>query len=281
MKRVSPWLVELVSNMPAIHLSPFSPRKKLRIPQPFDCTKFPIFSPGFANNGDSMCYLSNDNISSNSNNAPAGIQGARQAQQLFGSPSPSLLSDLNLNSYSGNKLQSPAMFLSGFNPRHHYDNIVSRQARDTENNINISCSLTMGNPGLVQDKKKSGSVKTHQFLLFGQPILTEQQVINRKRSLEEEEAEAEAEEKGSAAASARGLTWNYGLQGLETGHCKVFMESEDVGRTLDLSVIGSYQELYRKLAEMFCIEERSDLLTHVVYRDANGVIKRIGDEPFR
>ncbi|KAG7572830.1 Auxin response factor [Arabidopsis suecica] len=276
-KRVSPWLVELVSNMPAIHLSPFSPRKKIRIPQPFefpfDGTKFPIFSPGFANNGggESMCYLSNDN-----NNAPAGIQGARQAQQLFGSPSPSLLSDLNLSSYSGNKLQSPAMFLSGFNPRHHYDNIVSRQARDAENSNNISCSLTMGNPAMVQDKKKSGgSVKTHQFLLFGQPILTEQQVLNRKRSLEEE---AEAQEEKSSAA--RGLTWNYGFQGLETGHCKVFMESEDVGRTLDLSVIGSYQELYRKLAEMFHIEERSDLLTHVVYRDANGVIKRIGDEPF-
>lgn len=281
-KRVSPWLVELVSNMPAIHLSPFSPRKKLRIPQPFDFpfdgTKFPMFSPGFAagNNGggESMCYLSNND--NNNNNAPAGIQGARQAQQLFGSPSPSLLSDLNLNTFhSGNKLQqsssSPAMFLSGFNPRHHYDNIVlPRQTRDAEFNNNISCSLTIGNPGLAQDKKKSDSVKTHQFLLFGQPILTEQQVMNRKRALEEE---AEKEEKG-------GLTWNYGLQGLETGHCKVFMESEDVGRTLDLSVIGSYQELYRKLAEMFGIEERSDLLTHVVYRDANGVTKRIGDEPF-
>jgi hypothetical protein len=273
-KRVSPWLVELVSNMPTIHLSPFSPRKKIRIPQPFEFpfhgTKFPIFSPGFANNGggESMCYLSNDN-----NNAPAGIQGARQAQQLFGSPSPSLLSDLNLSSYTGNnKLHSPAMFLSSFNPRHHH-----YQARDSENSNNISCSLTMGNPAMVQDKKKSvGSVKTHQFVLFGQPILTEQQVMNRKRFLEEE-AEAE-EEKGLVA---RGLTWNYSLQGLETGHCKVFMESEDVGRTLDLSVIGSYQELYRKLAEMFHIEERSDLLTHVVYRDANGVIKRIGDEPFR
>ncbi|KAF8054193.1 hypothetical protein N665_1341s0009 [Sinapis alba] len=232
-KRVSPWLVELVSNMPTIHLSP---RKKLRIPQPFDTSKFPIFS-----HGESMCY----------HNAPAGIQEARQAQQQ----------------------SSPAMFLSGFNSRrHHYDNniVVSRQALDsTEFSNNISCSLTMGSPGFVQDKNKSGSVKTHQFLLFGQLILTEQQVMNRKRSLEEE-----------AAKEEKGCTGNYGLQGVETGHCKVFMESEDVGRTLDLSVIGSYQELYRKLAEMFCIEERSDLLTHVVYRDENGVIKRIGDEPF-
>jgi hypothetical protein len=189
-----------------------------------------------------------------------------------------LLSDLNLNSYSGSKSSSPAMFLSGFNLRHRYDNIMSRTVTESNhNNNNISCSLTMGNPGLVQEKKKSGSVKTHQFLLFGQPILTEQQVL--KRSSEEEAVVAE--EKGSGSGSAAsGLTWNYGLEGLETGHCKVFMDSEDVGRTLDLSVISSYQELYRKLAEMFRIEERSDLLTHVVYRDANGVIKRIGDEPF-
>ncbi|KAJ6407437.1 hypothetical protein OIU84_010853 [Salix udensis] len=39
-KRVSPWLVELASNMAAIHFSPFSsPRKKLRLPQHLD---FPI-----------------------------------------------------------------------------------------------------------------------------------------------------------------------------------------------------------------------------------------------
>lgn len=36
-KCVSPWLVELVPNMPLVHLSPFSPqRKKLRLPQPPD-----------------------------------------------------------------------------------------------------------------------------------------------------------------------------------------------------------------------------------------------------
>ncbi|GMP68012.1 hypothetical protein CsSME_00027782 [Camellia sinensis var. sinensis] len=68
--------------------------------------------------------------------------------------------------------------------------------------------------------------------------------------------------------------------GLETGHCKVFMESEDVGRTLDLSALGSYEELYRNLANLLGIE-RSGMLSHVLYRDAAGAIKHTGDKPFR
>jgi hypothetical protein len=52
------------------------------------------------------------------------------------------------------------------------------------------------------------------------------------------------------------------------------------GRTLDLSVLGSYDELYRRLANMFGIE-RPDMLSHVLYRDATGAVKQTGDEPFR
>ena len=58
------------------------------------------------------------------------------------------------------------------------------------------------------------------------------------------------------------------------------MESEDVGRTLDLSVFGSYEELYGKLAEMFGLE-RSEMLSNVLYQDPAGVVKHSGDEPFR
>jgi hypothetical protein len=68
--------------------------------------------------------------------------------------------------------------------------------------------------------------------------------------------------------------------GLETDHCKVFLESEDIGRTLDLSVLGSYEELHRKLASMFGIES-SEMLSNVLYRDAAGATKHAGDEPFR
>ncbi|XP_011624034.1 auxin response factor 18 [Amborella trichopoda] len=63
------------------------------------------------------------------------------------------------------------------------------------------------------------------------------------------------------------------------GHCKVFMESEDVGRTLDLSLFGSYEELYKKLAAMFMVEER-EMEGRVLYRDANGAVRHTGDEPY-
>ncbi|KAH1101453.1 hypothetical protein GLYMA_13G140500v4 [Glycine max] len=66
---------------------------------------------------------------------------------------------------------------------------------------------------------------------------------------------------------------------METGHCKVFMESEDVGRTMDLSLLRSYDELHRKLADMFGIE-KSEMLSRVLYCDSVGAIKHIGDEPF-
>ena len=78
-------------------------------------------------------------------------------------------------------------------------------------------------------------------------------------------------------------SWHQGLYaaefGLDTGYCKAFMESKDVGRTLDLTALGSYEELYKKLANMFGIE-RSEILNHVLYHDAAGTVKRTGDEPF-
>ncbi|KAJ6727247.1 AUXIN RESPONSE FACTOR 4-RELATED [Salix purpurea] len=57
------------------------------------------------------------------------------------------------------------------------------------------------------------------------------------------------------------------------------MESEDIGRTLDLSVLGSYEELHRKLASMFGIES-SEMPSNVLYRDAVGATRHTGDEPF-
>ncbi|XWS53287.1 hypothetical protein CRYUN_Cryun11dG0144000 [Craigia yunnanensis] len=290
-KRVSPWLVELVSNMPAIHLSPFSPpRKKLRLPQHLD---FPLdgqfLMPSFSGNplGPSSPLLCL------SDNAPAGIQGARHAQ--FGLS----LSDLQLN----NKLQS-GLFLSSFQRFDPHSRISDgiMMARRTNSNDNVSCLLTMGNSS---QKEKSDSAKRHQFLLFGQPILTEQQlsrscsseavsqVINGKSSLDGNADKTKDSSDGSGSAlenqfspeksSTARFLWNQDYRttepGLDTGHCKVFLESEDVGRSLDLSVLSSYEELYRRLANMFGIE-RSEMLGHVWYRDATGAVKQTGDEPF-
>ncbi|TYG72248.1 hypothetical protein ES288_D04G005100v1, partial [Gossypium darwinii] len=58
-----------------------------------------------------------------------------------------------------------------------------------------------------------------------------------------------------------------------------FTESENVGRTLDLSVLRSYEELHGKLANMFGVES-SDMLSNVFYHDAAASVKHTGDEPF-
>lgn len=288
-KRVSPWLVELVSNMPVIHLSPFSPpRKKLRLPQHLD---FPLDSqfqwPSFTGNplgpSSPLCCLSD--------NTPAGIQGARHTQ--FGIS----LSDLELNS----KLQS-GLFLSSLQ-RFNSNSRISEgfMKGHTNSNENLSCLLTMGNSNTSSEK--SDNVKRHQFLLFGQPILTEQQisrssstdavsqVLTGKFSSDESPEKAKihdvlgsAPEKQTSPekSASTGLSWqsfHTTETGLDAGHCKVFLESEDVGRTLDLSVLDSYEELHSRLANMFGIE-RSEMLSNVLYRDAKGAVKQTGDEPF-
>ncbi|KAE8711489.1 Auxin response factor 10 [Hibiscus syriacus] len=286
-KRVSPWLVELASNMPDIGLSPFSPpRKKLRIPNHLD---FPLdgqFSmPLFSGNP----LAPTSPLRSFTDNVPAGIQGARHAQYELSS------SDLHIN----NKLQS-GLFLPGlqrFDPCTRISDGIM-MARRTNNKDNLSCLLTMGNSS---QKEKSGNGKQHQFLLFGQLILTEQQlssetvsqVITKKSSFDGISDKTKDSSDGSGSAlvnqsspeksSTVGFLWNRDYRTtevcLDTGHCKVFSESDDLGRTLDLSVLGSYEELYWKLANMFGVE-RSEILGHVLYQDATGAFKQIGDEPF-
>ncbi|KAL1298630.1 hypothetical protein HN51_042948 [Arachis hypogaea] len=299
-KRVSPWLVELVSSMPAINLSPFSPpRKKLRFPQhpdfPLD-VQFPI--PSFSGNplgphSSPLCCPSD--------NAPAGIQGARHAQIGIS------LSDLYLN----NKLQLgviPAANVQRLDLHSGFPSGGNFTGHD-KSKESLSCLLTMGNSH-NKSLEKSDNVKRHQFLLFGQPILTEQQISRRpsssggdddvlpqngtkKTSIDENENKDKDKEKWffndsqsplsqqfspgkSKSSCSTELSWQIGL---DTGHCKVFMESEDVGRTLDLSRLSSYDELYRRLSNMFGIE-RSELLSHVLYRDATGAVKQTGEEPF-
>ncbi|KAL6566760.1 hypothetical protein OROMI_015164 [Orobanche minor] len=274
-KCVSPWLVEMVSNMPVLHLPPFTPpRKKLRLPHhpdfPLD-GQFPM--PSFSRNplgpSSTLCCLS-DNI-------PAGIQGARHAQ--VGVP----ISDLHL---SNNKLQigllppsfqrldSHARIPDNNNNKYNNNNMARS---NLDNNENISCLLSMGNY-CSQKSEKANGVKKPQFILFGQPILTEQQMYSDYPS--EIVSNREDFPKGLTAAK---FMWKSGVHvtelGLDTGHCEVFLESEDVGRTLDLSVLGSYEELFKRLEHMFGIE-RAEMVNCVYYRDATGAVKPAGDEPF-
>ncbi|KAK8496175.1 hypothetical protein V6N13_052117 [Hibiscus sabdariffa] len=285
--RVSPWLVELASDMPAIDLSPFSsPSKKLRISDNLDFPldgQFPM--PSFSG----IPLAPSSPLCCFSDNVPAGIQGARHAQYGLS------LSDLHLN----NKLQS-GLFLPGlrrFEPCTRISDGIM-MARRANNKDNLSCLLTMGNSS---HQEKSGNGKRPQILLFGQLILTEQQLlseavsqaITKESSFDATSEKTKDASDGSGYAhenqsspenpSTAGFLWNRDCRTtelcLDTSHCKVFLESENVGQTLDLSLLGSYEELYQKLANMFGME-RSQMLGRVLYQDETGAVKQIGDEPF-
>ncbi|GAV64673.1 AUX_IAA domain-containing protein/B3 domain-containing protein/Auxin_resp domain-containing protein [Cephalotus follicularis] len=292
-RRVSPWLVELVSNMPTIHLSPFSPpRKKLRVPQhpdfPLDGQlPIPTFSGNLLGHSSPFGCLPE--------NTPAGMQGARHAHYGIS------LSDLHLN-----KLQS-GLFSAGFPLLDHAATPPRASNGSTFQkpcmSENVTCLLTMANSN---QSKKTRDAKTPQLVLFGQPILTEQQIslscsgdivspvltgnsssdgnLDKMANFSDGSGSASHQPGLPERSSCEGWHWYKDNRqetepNLETGHCKVFMESEDVGRTLDLSLLRSYDELYRKLANMFGIEN-SETLSHLLYRDITGGVKHIGDEPF-
>ncbi|KAM5556016.1 auxin response factor 18-like [Rosa sericea] len=277
---VSPWLVELVSSIPAIDLSPYSPpRKKLRLQQNPDYSligqlPMPSVYGNFLNSSNTLCHLS-DNI-------PAGIQGARQAH--FG------LSSSNLF----NKRHS-GLIPVGFQQLGH---VVppgipgGNFMRIAETNEDSPCCVTEGIP--YHNLKDNDEIKTPHIFLFGQLIVSGQQM---SKSSSGDDSSSDPEKTGNSSdgsgsalhrngsvenCSDEGSPWDKDHQksdhNLETGLCKVYVESGDAG-TLDLSVFRSYQELYRKLANMFG-KENSEMLSNVLYRDATGAVRHTGDEPF-
>lgn len=256
-KRVSPWLVELVSNVPSIHLSTFSPpRKKLRIPQPPD---FPHFMPPLI-----------------ANHIPGSIQGARHNPQ-FGFDHYHHQLQQQQQQYF-NQIQSLPFGPPRFPPR------FMGTAQETEGNENASCLLTIGN--ICNSKTSLQAEKKPVFSLFGQPIFTEQQLSDSSSgdTVANQSDSSVVVQNGPVSSSSDEAGPLFKDQssefGLETGHCKIFMESEDVGRTLDLAAFHSYEELHRKLADMFCVE-KSVMLNNLIYRTTTGAVKHTGDEPFR
>ncbi|KAL6883276.1 hypothetical protein ACP4OV_010690 [Aristida adscensionis] len=282
-KCVNPWLVELVSSIPPIHLGPFSPpRKKMRMPQhpdfPFDGQ---LLNPIFHGN---PLGPSNSPLSCFADNAPAGIQGARHAQ--FGLPlTDHQLSKLHLGLFQGggfhrlDAITPPSRVSKGFV-------LTSPPVQES-----VSCLLTIGTP---QSTEKFDHRRKPHIMLFGKPILTEQQmtsggssetfspeVTGNSSSNGDVQKTANLSD-GSGSSICIGFS-SHGHEtsevGLEAGQCKVFMESEDVGRTIDLSVFGSYEELYGQLADMFGVE-KAEIISHLRYRDAAGVVKHTGEESF-
>ncbi|GKV34133.1 hypothetical protein SLEP1_g42546 [Rubroshorea leprosula] len=285
-KCVSPWLVELVSDIPPVHLNSFSPpRKKMRLPQQPDF----LFNEFLVSSFSSNPLGSNSPLSCVTDNVPAGIQGARHAQ--FGLSS----ADLHIN-----KLQE-GLYSVGFQQLDraapHSRNLTKNLFCEKQNSGNTSHLLRIGNPPLSSEGKNA--IKTPHILLFGKVIVTEQQssqscsgdtVGNSLSEGNTEKTGVSSDGFGSALpknplenSSDERSPWYKEHKktdlDLETGHCKVFMESEDVGRTLDISVLGSYAELYQKLANMFGIEN-SEMLSGVLYLDTTGSVKHAGDEPF-
>ncbi|KAI5395588.1 variant 3, Auxin response factor 16 [Lathyrus oleraceus] len=271
-RRVSPWLVELVANVPSMNLSPFSqPRKKLRMSPNSD---FPLDGqipvPTFPSN-----LLGTSNLfRCLPENTPAGMQGARHAH--YGLP----ISDFHLS-----KVQS-GLFPAGFVPFDHAaklpnvsDNLMMQKSSMSEN---VSCLLSMASS--TQSSRNFDDEKKPQLVLFGQKILTEQQISNDRSSDGNADKVTDFSDGSGTPLHQQHLRKRYSCEteaSLERAdHCKVFLESEDVGRTIDLSLLESYDQLYRKLADMFGIE-KYEKVSRVLYRDISGAVKHIGDEPFR
>ncbi|KMZ69949.1 Auxin response factor 18 [Zostera marina] len=268
-KRVNPWLVELISNLPPIPLSPFSPpRKKLRVPQPFPDLSFarqqqqfppPVFAGNY-NNPLGSC-----------SNPPAGIQGARHTR--FGIS----LSDLHSSSIftrqfvnSTPRISTGGLVIGNHNFRHR------RSGPD-----NVSCLLTMGNSNWSPEKNGKSSPSppssSSSFLLFGKTIQTEKQISSGNYG-EFSPVGNRNSWSDCTCPPASLLKDHHEFSELSLGNsgmCKVFMESENMGRSLDVSVLDSYDELRAKLAEMFGSDTKAQLL----YRDSTGAVRVAGEEP--
>ncbi|KAI4382728.1 hypothetical protein MLD38_008654 [Melastoma candidum] len=243
-KSVSPWLVELVTNVPSVHLSPFSPpRKKQRTP-PAD---FPLMDmslvQSFPNNPTiPLCRIPGS--------IPTGIQGARHSALSGSSPHP-----------GPDPFASRPLDYSPLPPKFSTRNFLNTQ-EEGNGDSSMSCRLRMGNSDPC-------TKKAPYIVLFGQMIPAGQQMSDS----------CSADTLGKCSSNSSNSSSEGFMDRMATGHCKVFDESDEVGRTLDLSALGSYEELYRNLADMFGMDGM-ERVRDMIYSDAAGEIKHAGDEPF-
>ncbi|KAK4788535.1 hypothetical protein SAY86_019854 [Trapa natans] len=216
---------------------------------PLQFTGFPILEgkllvPRFSSN---LVPASTSGLIPN-NFAPASIQGARHTH------SPSIFSDLSLQAkipHTPFRLFQPPL-----DP--HFTEAIST-VKSQDNEESLSSSLTIGYPS---QNNNPASEKKRKFLLFGQII-----------------SPSSLSDTASESFPTSNLQDPSTLK-VDTGHCKVFLESEDVGINLDLSVLGSYDELYDRLVTMFGMERSDLLINNVLYEDGFRVVRKAGSEPF-
>lgn len=139
----------------------------------------------------------------------------------------------------------------------------------------------------IQGSTKSQNRKEVPFVLFGQEIHTAKQisVTCSSETVSTRHTVNSSDESGffpnrNDARERSSSKWFQSELNIEPDHCKVFMESEDVGRTLNLSLLGSYEELHMKLASMFRVEI-AEIAKHIHYLDDTGSVRQLGEEPFR
>nr|QGJ03872.1 ARF10.2 [Eucommia ulmoides] len=273
-KRVSPWLLDLVSNMPIIQIPQFSPpRKKLKLshhPQfplddQFQMPFVQVNNNSFGPNGPLTCCLY-DNIPLGIQ-IPSSIQGARHP--LFELP------------FSGLHLTNDLQF-RGFQP------IFQR----------LDLDLRLDNSS--KELEKMADIKKPSFKLFGQQIYIEPEIqtgqensqgcssdalsdVVQTDKSDGNPVETEKIEVNQRSIFSSGNVWNLNFppdeHGDDTGHCQAFLDSDNVGKTLDLSATRSYEELHQRLAAMFGLE-RSEMLSRVLYQDAMGIMSETGNEPY-
>ncbi|GMH11264.1 hypothetical protein Nepgr_013105 [Nepenthes gracilis] len=231
--RVNPWLVEPVACMPAIHMPPLSqPRKKLRLSPHQDfpfVDQLPLIPPFSSNTiqaSSPLCCISNS--------ISAVIQGARHAH--LGQS----LSDLHIKKLQSGLFSAPPSFAG--------HTFMGKPNVDED----ISCLLTLGSHSQIITN--NDDMKTPKFILFGKPILTEEQISHSSSGVSlwnsssdgtlEKAANLSDGSNGPIDSSSDGIFSictdepKAGV-GLETGRCKVWVESQGIGGALDLSVFGA------------------------------------------
>lgn len=226
-KRVNPWSVESVANMPTIHMSPFSPpRKKLRLHQvpeiPFaDQLPMPTFPSRSYGPSGSLFGLAE---------VPAGVQGARHAHFR------QFLSD------HMNKVNYSSLLSNGLELKFNHGEFTAKKPKVREN---PSSFLTMAT---LQESPKDNDTLAPKFMLFGKPILTEQQISESSSS---DSARTTSDSNMDKMGSSSDDCNNGSLKRSSGGEfpCHVSMHSEDVGRTLSLKALGSCDGLYKKIAQ--------------------------------
>ncbi|XP_062082092.1 auxin response factor 16-like [Humulus lupulus] len=269
-KRINPWLVQ-VTNTEYIQLSSFlPPRQKYRLSQSqqSDITheggQLSLSSPL----GNSL-GLSNP-LGYPSNNTPASIQGARQIL-LFGQcidigqkhcnspPSFSQVTDGRAAEYENTDTERSPSNNSGPTLHPTGNAFLIDQTRASEG---LSSFLTIGNSG--QSLERSNNAGNNPVVLFGQRIDIGQKNCDIPPSFSQVTA-AEYETTGTERSPYdSGPTPQPTENGLNLGHRKIFIESNDSGLTNGISFLGSYEGLFKNLSDSYQTEG-SQMQNPVVY----------------